>query len=331
MTSRPTVSVLMACYNAERFVGAALESVFAQTFADFELIVVDDGSSDRSAQIIESSADDRLKVLRQANKGAAAARNAAFPHSTGDYVLFLDADDLIGPRHLEAMAARVSEAPGSVALSPWDRFRTDPDEAVFPQRPTERDLSGPDWLELDWSGGQPMTQSGMFLLPRALLEQNGLWDERLSLHDDFEFFARMISRSSGVRFTPEARLYYRSAVNGSLSGRSSRMAVESGFLSLDLGTQHLLAVKDADSTRRACANLLQSFEYSHFPHHADLRAQARMRVASLGGADIAPEGPPGFHRLRPLIGWKAARLVQRAANKARRKLTPVSLRKRRAK
>jgi hypothetical protein len=113
-----------------------------------------------------------------------------------------------------------------------------------------------------------------------------------------------------VRFAPEARLYYRSGIKGSLSGARSRNAVESAFQSLLLGTQHLLRAEDSPRTRRACANVLQQFEYENFPRHRLLRAKVRARIAELGGADIDPIGPPNFHRLRSVLGWRTARLIQ---------------------
>ena len=82
-----------------------------------------------------------------------------------------------------------------------------------------------------------------------------------------------------------------------------------------LGTQHLLAAEDSPRTRRACANVLQMFEYNYYPTHADLRSKARARVAELGGSDLPPDGPPGFQMLRHLIGWRYARRVQRLAER----------------
>ena len=160
-----------------------------------------------------------------------------------------------------------------------------------------------------------MTQPGMFLVPRLLVMRVGGWDERLSLIDDFEFFARIIVHSGGVRFAPQARLYYRSGIEGSLSGRKSRDAVESAFLSISLGTQHLLDAEESRRTRRACANIFQSFDYEHYPHHADLRVKVRRRVTELGGSDLAPIGPPRFQQLRKLVGWRAARRLQQVAHR----------------
>lgn len=96
------VSVMMPAYNAERYIVEAIESVLTQTYAHWELIVVDDGSSDGTAAIATQFADPRIRVIRQANGGEAAARNTALAHSQGEYVAFLDSDDAYLPHHLAA-------------------------------------------------------------------------------------------------------------------------------------------------------------------------------------------------------------------------------------
>jgi hypothetical protein len=252
-----------------------------------------------------------VRIIRQENAGAAAARNRALSACSGDFVLFLDADDLIDPRHIASLHAAIADASGCIAVSQWDRFTNAPNEAAFPHRPSYRNAPGVDWL-LD---GQTMLQPGMFLIPRALLVETGGWDERLSLIDDFEFFTRVIARSAGVRYASGARLYHRSGLPGSLSGSNGRKAAESACLSLMLGTRHLLDVEDSQRTRRACADALLSFEHIYYPAHADLRARMRARVAELGGSDLVPVGPPGFHKLRRFVGWRAARRVQHLAER----------------
>lgn len=311
--SSKQVSVCIPCFNAERYIGAALDSVLAQTYPNVEVIVVNDGSTDASGSLLEKFAP-RVHALEQTKKGAAAARNEAYRASKGDAILFMDSDDVIGPDHVRALMSKWDGCL-TVASAPWARFFNCSSEARFDESYITEDMSGPDWLAQSWNNALPMMQPGMFLLPRALVEKFGGWDERLSLIDDFEFYARMIAASEGVRFAPDARLYYRSGVPDSLSGQKSRQAVESQFLSLILGTWHLLNAEDSPRTRRACANVLQSFEYEYYPNHKDLRDKIRARVAELGGADILPSGPPGFHRLRPWIGWKAARHVQLAAER----------------
>jgi GT2 family glycosyltransferase len=317
MSAEPTVSVLIPCHNAAPYVGAALDSVLGQTWRRLEVIVVDDGSTDGSAAILAGFARRGVRVIHQQNAGASAARNRALKASTGEFILFLDADDLVNSEHIASLHAAIADAPRCIAMSQWDRFTHSPDEARFPHRPTYLDVPGATWLAQDWAEAGCMTQCGMFLMPRAVLADVGGWDERLTLIDDFEFYARLIAASAGVRYAEGARLYYRSGLRGSLSGTRRRKAVESAFLSLMLGTGHLLAAENSPRTRRACANVLQSFDYDYYPTHADLRQKVRIRIAELGGSDLAPDGPPGFQRLRRLVGWRAARRVQHLAERLR--------------
>ena len=213
-------------------------------------------------------------------------------------------------RQVHVLGARTD----AVALGEWSRFRSDPANAVFPRLPMYRDAQPVDWLVSEWTGGAPMMQCAMFLIPRSILQQTGGWDERLSLINDFEFFARVLCAAGELVFAPDARLYYRS-VPHSLSAQVSRKAAKSAAQSLQLGTGHVLAAEDSPRTRRAAANMLRTFEYTFYPAFADLRRQLALRIAELGGSDLAPDGSPGFHRLRRYIGWRGARRVQRVVER----------------
>src|SRR5262245_61591228 len=103
----PLVSILIPCFNAERYIGETLESVFRQSWSSIEVIVVDDGSGDESAREIERFKTAGVRLVRQENTGAAAARNRAYSESSGDFIQFLDADDLIDPKKIERQMARI--------------------------------------------------------------------------------------------------------------------------------------------------------------------------------------------------------------------------------
>jgi glycosyltransferase involved in cell wall biosynthesis len=111
------VSVVIPAYNAEAFVGHAIESVLGQTYAHLELIVVDDGSTDGTAAVARSYADPRLRVIEKPNGGAAAARNAAIADSSGPLLAFLDADDYWYPTKLEVQVAELARRPELVAVA----------------------------------------------------------------------------------------------------------------------------------------------------------------------------------------------------------------------
>jgi hypothetical protein len=179
-----------------------------------------------------------------------------------------------------------------------------------------RAMAATDWLVQAWRDARPMTQPGMFLIPRTLLDQASGWDDSLSLIDDFEVLARVLCLSKAVLFTPEVTLYSRSGLPGSLSGQKTRRAVESAFHSLLRGTDHLLGHRSDPAARQNCANVLQDFIYTFYQDHPDLRASMQQRVEELGGSDLEPSGGPRFHHLRRLVGWKAAKRLQKWIGRA---------------
>lgn len=306
----PLVSILIPCHNAALWLKQTLDAVFAQTWPAMEVILVDDGSTDQSASVARQFAVHGLRIVTQANAGQCAAANRALRLARGGYIKFLDADDLISPDMVERQVNALLAHPGCVAYSEWARFHEVPAEAVFTPRPGWRDAAPVDWLVELWERAQPMMQCGQFLLPRDLLARTGGWDERLSLINDFEFFARLVTASAGVVYTPGARLYYRSGLPSSLSRCRTAPAWESAALSSLLGTEHLLRLEDSPRTRRACAAILQQLVYDLYPGMPALRARLETRIAKLGGSDLAPLGGRGFQFVRRLVGWRLARRLQ---------------------
>ena len=118
----PFFSVIMPCYNSGKYLSKAVDSVLAQTFPDWELIVVDDGSTDNSLAILNEY-QGRLKLLRQTNQGAGTARNLGIKQATGEYLAFLDSDDFWFPWALETLAAAIAESRAEIAAGEVVRFR----------------------------------------------------------------------------------------------------------------------------------------------------------------------------------------------------------------
>lgn len=110
-TKIPTVSVIIATYNRDKFIGEAVQSILDQTYKDFEIIIVDDGSSDSTKEIIESLKDPRVHYYYQENKGRSNARNKALALAKGKYITFLDSDDLYLPSKLEIQVKYMEENP----------------------------------------------------------------------------------------------------------------------------------------------------------------------------------------------------------------------------
>jgi len=316
--STPLVSVCMPCFNAGKYVAQALDSVLRQTYTNIEIVVVNDGSKDNSVEVLERYRSRGVKVIHQANRGQCAAANCAFAESTGEYIKFFDADDVLSPDFIKAQVSRLNGRHDAIATARWGRFYNDDIDTFKLNENTQRvwrDMETTEWLVQSWRGARPMMQCGLFLIPREILETAGLWDERLSLINDFEFFSRVLCAAKELLFCPEAVLHYRSGLDVSLSGQKSRKARESEYLSLLLGTSHLLARRRDASARLACANVCQHMIYDLYPEHGDLAAKLAERVRDCGGADISPSGGRYFHALRPFIGWKLAKRLQKLAGR----------------
>lgn len=109
------ISVVIPLYNKEKSIAQTLECMLNQTYKDFEVIVVDDGSKDNSAAIVEAFNDERIRLVRQKNGGVSAARNRGTAEARGEYVAFLDADDIWKQNHLESIANLIHQFPKSRA------------------------------------------------------------------------------------------------------------------------------------------------------------------------------------------------------------------------
>jgi glycosyltransferase involved in cell wall biosynthesis len=305
----PLVSILIPCHNASPWLEQTLESALAQTWAPKEIIVVDDGSSDNSAAIVHTYASHGVRLATQENRGAAAARNHALQHARGEFIQFLDADDLLAPDKIEQQLRSLSAAAGHIAAGPWGRFDDNPASAVFTPEANWRDSKPVDWLALNFAG-RGMMPPAAWLTPRTLIDAAGPWDERLTLNDDGEYFCRVLLASSGVLFCANARSFYRSNLAGSLSRRQTEAAWRSAFLSQDLCTRHLLARENSTRTRRACADLFQRLAFAAYPGCPALVRQCEAKAAAYGGSDQRPGGGRSFRIIARLLGWKFAQRLR---------------------
>jgi len=215
---RPEVSVVMANYNGERYVAAAIDSVRAQTLAGWELLLVDDGSQDRSvAEALRAAGDDnRIRIFCQrANGGPAAARNRALAEARGKWIAIFDSDDLMKRERLAALLAR-AEADGAeivadniLTFSEQDCMASPFLPATFARRPRWIDLTqfmdpgGPYAPAPDLGYLKPMISAE--LLRRARVR----YDERLRIGEDYDLMARLLASGARLRLEPTANYFYR--------------------------------------------------------------------------------------------------------------------------
>ena len=213
MDNKELVSVLMPVYNGEKFLAETIENILAQSYNNIELIIVDDGSTDASYEIATSyvNADKRVKVFTQPNTGAWAARNRAFEESSGEYIMYMDADDLISSTKIERQVQILQKCDRhTVASCEWDIFYHKISEAKFPQRLIYKNYEYPIALITDMLNSGEMMLISCWLMTRELiLRIPGGWDKGITINDDGVFFTKVLKLASKVIFCPNAYVYYR--------------------------------------------------------------------------------------------------------------------------
>ena len=313
--TQPKVSVLIPCYNAEKYIGETLESAFRQTWPAIEVIVVDDGSRDASVAEAERFNNAGVKLIRQPNAGASSARNRAYQASSGDFIQFLDADDLIAPEKIAVQMQRLASRPRCVASCEWTRFTHNRQETGFIAGPEGRDLVPLDWLALSLRDGFGMMFPALWLVPRPVADAAGPWTPELRVGDDFEYFVRVLLKSECVLFCKGARAYYRSGLQGSLSARNSMSAWASAFRAFELSAARVLVRENSDRMHRAFAVCLQHLAFGAYPYDPGLAQSALRRAAALHPIKSLPQGGPIFRLVSRAVGWRLARRLQVACGR----------------
>jgi glycosyltransferase involved in cell wall biosynthesis len=191
MTERPLVSVIMAAFQAEKFLEDAIASVLAQDYAPFEVVVCDDGSTDRTPEILASHPE--LHTIHQPNSGAAAARNAAVAASSGELLAIFDADDLWPPTRLTVQA---------------DYLVQHPDVGCVLGR--QEWINPPPWLTRDAVYGEldgiPLLSA---MLRRSVFDAIGGFDESFTHSEDMDLLFRLRERAIPIEVVPDVVMFRR--------------------------------------------------------------------------------------------------------------------------
>jgi glycosyltransferase involved in cell wall biosynthesis len=312
LTMKPLVSILIPAYNAERWLGETLRSAVTQTWDRKEIIVVNDGSEDRTEDLARGFESAGVTVHTQRNQGAAAARNKAFSLCKGDYIQWLDADDLLAPEKISKQMHVAENARSNRVLisGEWARFIYRSSRARFIPTGLWCDLTPTEWLMRKMEQNTYM-QTATWLVSRELTEAAGPWDTRLLGDDDGEYFCRVLLASKGVRFVPGAKVFYRDAGSASLSYRgASNRQLEAQWLSMEMHIRYLLSHDDSIRARKACNRYLQDWSVIFYPQRLDLFNKANEAALRLGGQVVPPRLSWKYELIRSAFGWPAARRAQ---------------------
>jgi glycosyltransferase involved in cell wall biosynthesis len=211
---RPAVSIVMPLYNKAPYVGEAIASVLAQTHTDWELWVVDNGSTDGGDQVVQGFDDSRIQLVRSPKQGPGAARNYGLCYATGDWILFFDADDLLEPTHLDVLLEETQHHPdAAIVAGHWQEFQDGSFEEVSPvlMTPSGYGSNAKDFPESAIAFAPWAVHAA--LVKREILHSPYCWVEDLDpfMSEDTAFWFRLTA-SFPVVFSRNAGALYRKGI-----------------------------------------------------------------------------------------------------------------------
>lgn len=283
----PLVSILIPLYNAEQFISETLESLLSQTYKNIEIIIVDDGSIDSSLKIANKYEElhSNISVYIQENSGAAAARNKAFTMSTGEYIQYFDADDIIHPdkimSQIEALRA-YNFKPDFVTTGKRGFFLNSIESAKFENQVIYKSYNDKFlFLKEAWENCECIVGPA-WLISRELNNKVGNWNTHLTTNDDGEFFARVVYNSKKIIFVKESIIYYRKGNADSLSSNKSNSGARSHLDSLHVYANLVKNDMQMHSLHKALTTLYSTIYRDYFPLNKQLKDELYCNIFKLG-------------------------------------------------
>ncbi len=315
---KPLVSIIIPVYNSEKYIGETILSALNQTWPNKEILIVDDGSKDASFSIAKSFESENVKVFHQQNQGASAARNKGIKEAKGNYIQFLDADDLLEETKIEQQLKAIDLTTDALAICPVIHF---PDGQFYKDfSPTEyekefyKSNSNPLHFLLKLYGSEN-NRAGMialhaWLTPIELIKKAGFWNENLTVNDDGEYFCRVVLSSQKIICTNETACYYRKYNNrSSLSAQLNLKGFESMLQSLELKQQHLTANCDHDLVKKIFAIHYWNVALLAYPRYKALSARAVVQAKAGNYTGRKYIGGPISTMLSNFLGWRLVRYI----------------------
>ena len=312
-SGKPLVSILIPAYNVEEWIADTIRSALQQTWQSKEIIVVDDGSVDRTFEIASRFAEQGVRVIKQEKRGAATARNRALALSRGEYIQWLDADDLLDRDKITKQMALVESGTGKQTLlsGAWGMFMYRPQYARFIPTELWDNLCPTDWLVCKM-GKNLYMQTATWLVSRELTDAAGPWDERLLTDDDGEYFCRILLASDGVRFVADSKMFYRSFGYTGLGYLGcSNEKIESHWISMKLHIHYLRTLEKSKKTEATCLQYLHAWLIYFYPERPDIVEEANRLAVELGGSLGMPQLSWKYSWAQKMFGWRFAKSMQR--------------------
>jgi len=317
---QPLVSIIIPVYNSAKYLAETIQSALNQSWQNIELIVVNNGSTDNSLAIAESFESEKIKIFSQANKGASGARNRGLQEAKGDYIQFLDADDLLSPDKIEKQMMQLSENADLLSICPTIHFNNN--DTLIDKVPNAfestyyYDSKAPFEFLLKLYGAEnnrgAMIPIHSWLTPAHLITKAGCWDESLNINDDGEFFCRVVLASGGIVVANDTFCYYRKHTQSlSLSAGRGIKALESEYKAISLINSHLSNFRQDNRIALVTARGLMSLLLKTYPEYKQLSATiaGHLKLIKVKPQPL-PIGGWMIETIKKTLGWKTARTLQ---------------------
>jgi len=312
---QPLISVIIPVYNSEKYIYKTISSVLGQTFKNFELIIVNDGSEDNSLEIINQFNDLRMCVYSKSNEGQCKALNYALTKSKGKYIKYLDSDDLMNESHLELLVNKVEH---------YNKFKDDILYLSEFQRFSSENIFWPKTNRTEWSDNSPynflikalsnesdMLPAWQWLIPISIINKSGNWNETLGLGNDFDYSVRLILNSSQIVFCPGSIIYYRTGLNKNMSSNLSNSTILSVLGSSRIAIANILEKYNSVEVRHLCAQKLLRWLHDYLPFiNSKLIKEVEGEISCLSRNCKYKFTSYKMKYISLLIGWKLSRIIQ---------------------
>lgn len=310
----PLVSIIVPCFNAEKYIADAIQSLLDQTYKNIEILIVNDGSTDNSRHVIKSFTDTRIQYFEQSNRGQCAALNYGFQFARGRYVKFYDADDLLDMETIEGQVNVLKNSEDKdISFIEWRRFYNDKVPSAIDHdhyHTIHRDCTPLEYLT--YTGKTPMVQCGLWLIPRSMFAVSRLWDERLSLINDTEFFSRLLPHARQLKFSSKGFTLYRTNFNSnSLSGDVSKKGIRSALLSIDLMAKWMLKMEESERIKKIIASSYCMILEWAFPRHNVYSKIIERRLLNYPTSIRHTSSGKVYNLLMTFLGWKMTARLSR--------------------
>lgn len=204
-------SIIIPLYNKENTIKATIESILDQSYQNFEIVVVDDGSKDNSCIVVDSLKDERIKLYSKSNGGVSSARNYGIKQSVGLWIMFFDADDIMEPQALEHFVKAIQEYPNvRVFISNFYIIDENHKKKEYSKMSQSLMMNNP--IKLIWNRVM-YSRPGNTILHKQVIKLQGGYDEDLSYNEDYEFSLRILSYRKAM-YLPFCSMSYIKCVTG---------------------------------------------------------------------------------------------------------------------